>query len=90
MTFQTLPDTRPVASAPVEPVTERCGTARFSFLPGSVAEAVLVYGPRVEHFVITDERSARDLYACLDRVFGPLAETRRAVTRSVALAGDVR
>jgi hypothetical protein len=74
---------------PAEPITERRGNARFSFLPGSVAEATLVFGPGGRHFAITDEQSARDLYACLDAVFGPLAESRRVALRVAALAGDV-
>lgn len=95
MTVSTISDTtstHSVTSAghPREPITERRGDARFSFLPGSVAEATLVFGPSGRHFAIIDEQSARDLYACLDAVFGPLAETRRAVARSVALAGEAR
>jgi hypothetical protein len=37
------------------------------------------------HMVVTNESAARDLYACLAKVFDPLAETRRAAERVAAL-----
>lgn len=50
-----------------EPV--RYGNAEVSYLPGS-EQVTLVFG---RHAVRTDAQSARDLFYCLDEIFGPYA-----------------
>lgn len=72
-----------VRVSPAEPIIVYHGNARVSYLPGSEVEATLVFG---KHFLITDAQSVRDLYRCLDEIFGPLAETLRAAKRAAALA----
>lgn len=80
------PGPLPGPGGPQQAPIEACsGNAQVAHRPGR--DVTIDVGA---HMVITSEAAAQDLYRCLDQIFGPLAETRRAVARSVALAGDVR
>lgn len=66
-----------------EPITVSHGGATVTYLPRSVVEVgIAINGP----VLVTGAGPARALYACLDEVFGPLAETQRVARRVAALA----
>jgi hypothetical protein len=70
------------ADASVTPEPVRYGNAEVSYLSGS-GQVSLVFG---RHALSADPQSVRDLYRCLDEIFGPLAESIRAARRAAALA----
>jgi hypothetical protein len=70
------------ADTSIAPEPVRHGNAEVSYRPGS-EQVSLVFG---RHALSADPQSARDLYRCLDEIFGPLAESLRAARRVAALA----
>ena len=71
---------------PQQAPTEACsGNAQVVHRPG--LDVTIDVGP---YMAVVSEDTARDLYRCLDVVFGPLAESRRAAARAALLTGGVR
>ena len=67
---------------PTQAPIEACsGNAQVTYLPGHPLAVTMDVGA---HMVITSEAAARDLYRCLDQIFGPLAESRRAACSPAA------
>jgi hypothetical protein len=87
LTSTNIADISRSATAGVTPTTTprvaAVGNAEVTWLPGGDQLAVTM--DVGAHMVVTNESAARDLYACLAKVFDPLAETRRAAERVAAL-----